>query len=178
MDAKDKHPIPEHAKLGLETVVAIHTRAQQATSRHHLLIERATTEIGQPRSLYVVLALTAAWVLWNGLGRAFGLPCPDPAPFAGLQCVVSVLALVLTTTILTTQNRHARISESRSHLDLQVSLLIEQKIAKLIELSEELRADMPMVRDRRDPVAEDMKQPVDASDLVFAIEETLTGEDK
>jgi hypothetical protein len=35
-----------------------------------------------------------------------------------------------------------------------------------------------MVRDRRDPVAEDMKQPVDASDLVLAIEETLTGEDK
>ena len=157
---------------GLDTVVAIHARAQQ-TTKNQRLVERATVEIGQPRTLAVVIALTTGWLAWNTFARHWGLPCLDPPPFTGLQCVVSVAALMITTTVLTTQNRHARVSESRSHLDLQVSLLIEQKIAKLIDLTEELRRDLPNVRNRKDPVADEMKQPVDANGLVRAIEETL-----
>ena len=163
---------PEHAKHNLETVVAIHTRAQQ-TTKNHRLIERVTTEIGQPRTLYAIVIATAGWMLWNTFAWHWGMPQPDPPPFTGLQCIVSVAALVLAMTILTAQNRQSRIAESRSHLDLQVSLLIEQKIAKVIELAEELRRDLPMVRNREDPVAEDMKQPVDASNLLLAIEKTL-----
>lgn len=162
----------ERPNHDLETVVAIHARAQQ-TTKNHRRIERVTTEVGQPRTLYAVIAVAAVWIAWNTVARHWGLPCPDPPPFTGLQCVVSLAALVLTTTILTTQNRHARVSESRSHLDLQVSLVIEQKIAKLIDLTEELRRDLPNVRNREDPVADEMKQPVDASGLVLAIEETL-----
>lgn len=163
---------PEHAKHSLETVMAIHARAQQ-TTKNHRLIERITTEIGQPRAVYGAVVLTVAWLVWNTFASRWGMPRPDPPPFTGLQCVVTVAALVLSTTILTAQNRQARIAESRSHLDLQVSLLIEQKIAKVIALAEELRKDLPMVRDREDPVAEHMKQPVDASNLLQAIEETL-----
>ncbi len=63
--------------------------------------------------------------------------------------------------VLNTQNRQGRHAEQRSHLDLQVNLLAEQKIAKLIALVEELRRDLPQVRDRVDHVAEAMKESVD-----------------
>jgi uncharacterized membrane protein len=171
-DEQDK-PMPEHKRQGIDTVVALHARAQQAASAHHLLIERATLEIGRPRTLYIVLGVAFSWILANSLARHFGWPCLDPPPFGGLQAVVSLAALVLTTMVLTTQNRHAHISEARSHLELQVSLLADQKLAKVIQLVEELRKDLPMVRNRKDHVAEEMQETVDAGAMVEAIEQTL-----
>lgn len=40
-----------------------------------------------------------------------------------------------------------------AHLDLKVTLLTGQKAAKLIDLLEELRRDLPNVRNRHDPEA-------------------------
>jgi uncharacterized membrane protein len=178
MSDEVKQEMPAHARQGLETVVALHERAQLGVGRHHRIIERATAEIGKPRSLYLVVSAVLGWIAWNSLARGAGLPCPDPPPFVGLECAASVLALLLTMTVLTTQNRQGRISEARSHLELQVSLLSEQRMAKLISLVEELRVDLPNVRNRSDPVADDMKAPVDANKLAEALEQTLVDEEQ
>ncbi|MGB8299016.1 MAG: hypothetical protein WCG85_26595 [Polyangia bacterium] len=61
--------------------------------------------------------------------------------------------------------------EERSHLDLQVNLLAEHKVAKLIALVEELRRDLPMVRDRIDREADAMQEAVDPN----AVIEVLAG---
>jgi len=168
--------MPDHARHGLESVAAIHDRAREAVGRHHRVIEHATTQIGQPRALYLLTAFAFLWMLWNGVGARFGLPIIDPPPFSALQCAVSLAALLLTTMVLTTQNRHARVSEARSRLDLQVSLLAEARMAKLIALVEELRRDLPNVPNRIDPVANEMKEPVDPTKLVEAIEKTIDNE--
>jgi uncharacterized membrane protein len=176
MTESNRPSIPEHARHGLESVAALHERTQQAVSLHHRVIEHATKQIGQPPVLYGIVIVAVLWMVWNGMGPRFGLPIIDPSPFPLLQCAVSVSALVLTTMVLTTQNRHARVSEARSHLDLQVSLLGEKRTAKIIELVEELRRDLPNVKNRVDPVANDLTKPVDPSTLVEAIERTIVDE--
>jgi uncharacterized membrane protein len=173
-----KQEMPAHARQGLETVLALHERAQLGTSRHHKLIERATAELGRPRSLYLLLSAVLGWVAWNSLARGAGLPCPDPPPVPAMECAASVLAVVVALMVLTTQNRQARISEARGHLELQVSLVAEQRMAKLISLVEELRVDLPNVRNRKDPVADDMKAPVDANKLAEALEQNLVDEEQ
>ena len=45
-------------------------------------------------------------------------------------------ALLLTIAVLIRQNRMAQIAEHRSHLDLQINLLTEQKVTKILELVE------------------------------------------
>ena len=55
----------------------------------------------------------------------------------------------------------------RSHLDLQINLLSERKIAKLIHLP--LRVDPPMVRNRQDATAEAMQSATDTRAIVEAI---------
>ena len=77
----------------------------------------------------------------------------DPPPFAWLQGIFSLGALLTATVVLIKQNRLAKLEEPRAHLDLQVNLLAEQKTTKLIDLMEELRRDLPMVKDRNDPEA-------------------------
>ncbi|MDE2160155.1 MAG: DUF1003 domain-containing protein, partial [Burkholderiales bacterium] len=97
----------------------------------------------------------------------------DPAPFFWLLGCLSLLALLTTTVVLIRQERLADLEQRREHLDLQVNLLTEQKTTKLIHLIEELRRDMPMVRDRRDPESEMMQQATDPHRVLAGIDEAL-----
>ena len=51
--------------------------------------------------------------------------------------------MLTATVVLISQRRQTKLSEQRVHLDLQINLLTEQKVTKLIHLIEELRRDFP-----------------------------------
>src|SRR6202011_1901424 len=151
----------EHVAQNLETVLALRAKEEERVGRHQRLIERLTQSLGRPRTLYLILTLTLGWVSLNGAAPAFHWSAPDPPPFYWLQGLVGLSALLMTTMVLTTQNRQGRHAEQRAHLDLQVNLLAEQKVTKLISLMEELRRDLPNVQNRKDSTAEAMEHAVD-----------------
>ena len=80
-------------------------------------------------------------------------------------------ALLTTTIILIRQNRLAKLEEQRAHLDLKVTLLTEQKAAKLIDLLEELRRDLPNVKDRHDPQVAALQQSMNPGLVLAALDE-------
>jgi uncharacterized membrane protein len=155
------------------TVAALRVRNERHLSRHQQWVERFTARVGRPRTVYIVAASTAAWTAANVLAPRFGYAAVDPPPFDGLQGVIGFLALLVTTAVLITQSRQTRDFEQRAELELQVNLLAEQKIAKLIALVEELRRDIPSVSDRVDPLAERMKEPIDPHAVLTALEQTM-----
>jgi uncharacterized membrane protein len=165
--------IPEPAKQhvqNVETIASLQARSEQQVGSHQRGIERITAVIGRPITVYLLALTVVGWTTFNALmaagGRAF-----DPPPFFWMQGAIGVLALMMTTFVLTTQNRLAHLAEQRSHLDLQVNLLSEQKAAKIIELLEELRRDLPNVRNRVDQVADAMQEAVDPGAVMSALEE-------
>ncbi len=157
----------------VDTVASLRARAEDGVSRHQKRIERFTAFLAKPRSFYLVMAFATIWSASNLLAARFGMRPWDPPPFAWLQGIVGLGALLMTITILTTQNRQTRHAEERAQLDLKVNLLTEQKVAKLIALLEELRRDMPTVRNRVDEVADAMKEQVDPHAVMSALEHTL-----
>ncbi|MEH2144817.1 DUF1003 domain-containing protein [Nostoc sp.] len=84
--------------------------------------------------------------------------------------------MLVTTGVLIKQERQEKLAEQRAQLSLQLNLLSEQKIAKLIGLVEELRQDIPNVKNRSDPEAEMMKSPTDPHAIINVLEETLASE--
>ncbi len=155
----------------VKAINALRQRADERASTHQLFIERVTEALGRPRTIYVVVALVAAWMAWNLVAPRFGLTPLDPPPFFWMQGTIGLAALLMTTMVLTTQNRQVRHGDQRAHLDLQVNLLAEQKIAKVVGLLEELRRDLPSVANRRDLVAEAMTEPVSPDNVITALEE-------
>ena len=119
--------------------------------------------------LTVVLVL---WIAGNVLTQYLHLPTVDAPPFNWLQGATSVLALYITVMILTTQRRENELSDLREQLNLELVITNEQKTAKVIQLLEELRLDMPQVRNRPDPEAIAMAQPADPEVMLAAIKET------
>ncbi len=171
---QDDRDLAGHIHQNVENIGALVSRAEQKITRHQRAVERFTRVIGRPRTLYAVAFVVIAWALFNLAAPRLGLPRLDEPPFFWLQGAISLGALLTTIMVLTTQNRHLHLAEQRAHLDLQVNLLSEQKVAKLIGLIEELRRDLPNVVNRRDFVAEQMQEPVDTAAMASAIEQTLS----
>jgi uncharacterized membrane protein len=162
-----------HVAQNIETMAHLQTEADGKVGRHQRTIEKVTASIAQPWTLNVIAGGVALWVVLNTLGASAGLPQVDPPPFQWLQGVISLSALLVTTMVLTTQSRQGQRVSQRGNLELQVNLVAEQKIAKLISLLEELRRDLPIVRDRVDPVADAMAKSVDHQAVLTVLEESI-----
>ena len=155
----------------IEAVLDFYAREEQKISRSQRALERISLYIGQPLFLGIILLFVALWMLANDFSRLVGRAEFDPAPYFWLQGIVGLAALLTTTIILTKQNRLAKLEEQRAHLDLKVTLLTEQKAAKLIDLLEELRRDLPNVKNRHDPEAAALQQSMNPDRVLAALDE-------
>ncbi|HEX3770501.1 MAG TPA: DUF1003 domain-containing protein [Polyangiaceae bacterium] len=165
--------VPDHVSENIETIAELHAKAGSRVSRHQRAIEGFTRQLGRPGTLYLLVGASCAWALYNAAASKLGWPAVDRPPFYALQGLLSGYAAVVATTVLTAQNRQNRDAERRAHLELQVSLVAEQKASKIIALLEELRRDLPNVRNRRDAVAEALQETTHPGDVLTALEASL-----
>src|SRR5579863_7105645 len=174
MDADEKiDPMDEH----IQTVAELHKRAERSASPPQRAIESVTDFLGRPRFLFIILVVVAIWTVVNILLIKLGLPGFDPPPFIWLQGVLSLGAVIQATMILITQNREDVMVERRTQLDLQVSLLLDQKMSKLIMMVDQLRRAHPDLEDGTDPQVEALKKTVDPHQSIKTLDQLLE-EDK
>ena len=154
----------------IDAVVAMHNLAEQQVDTHQRAVEALTSRLGRPQFFYGILVGVSLWMLVNSLAPVFGLSRWDDPPFGWLQGAAGLGGLLMTTVVLITQNRQGKLAERREQLDLQMSLLTEQRTAKIIDLLEELRRDIPSVHDRVDLEAEALTKSVDPHEVLAALE--------
>src|SRR5436190_3500390 len=98
----------------------------------------------------------------------------DPYPFTFLNLALSFQAAYASPIIMMSQNRQARLSERRNHLDLQINLLSEQENTQMLQLlrriSERLEIDCSDV-----PQLAALEEAVEPTKLVQQIEKTVEG---
>ena len=150
--------VPEHVEQSVESIADIHRNSERSISPTQRRIEQTTAALGRPLTTFAIAAIVALWIVTN---LALGRHAIDPPPFQAMQTAASLSALLMTTIILTAENRQNRQAERRSQLALQMTTLTEAKVAKLISLLEQLRADSPHVEDRDDPQAREMTEATD-----------------
>ena len=166
-------PLPDPLGQNIEAIITLQAKAEKDLSKTQRVVEAVTAFFGRPLFLYSILLGVTLWMVLNLLPANFGIPKFDPAPFEWLDHVLGLASLLMTSGVLISQNRQEKLAEQRSQLTLQLNLLSEQKIAKLIALVEELRQDLPMVKNRLDPEAEVMMQAADPHVVMEALEKTL-----
>jgi uncharacterized membrane protein len=163
--------LSDHIEQNIENVVALQRRHLEQLSASQRRVEHLSRVVGRPAYLLGVLVFVAIWIAVDlegaGAGRSAWF---DPPPFPLLQGILTLVALLTTTIVLIAQNHQATLEQQRAHLDLQVNLLTEQKVTKLIDLIEELRRDLPMVRDREDRQAAAMQEAADTAQVLTALE--------
>src|SRR5215204_5294423 len=108
-------------------------------SRELRIADVITRFTGSMRFVYIHLVLFGSWIIANLPGTPF--PKFDPS-FVVLAMFASVEAIFLSTFVLISQNRMAEQADKRADLDLQVSLLAEHEVTRLITLVKEIAEKM------------------------------------
>ena len=157
----------------IDAVVALHAFAEQQVDTHQRTVESLTAWLGRPQFFYGILVGVCLWMGVNSLAPLLSWKQRDDPPFFWLQGAVGLGALLMTSVILITQNRQGKLAERREQLELQMSLLTEQRTAKIIGLLEELRRDTPSVHNRVDPEAEALTKTVDPHEVLATLESKL-----
>jgi uncharacterized membrane protein len=167
--------LPPHIEETVQSIALLHKAHHKNASRLERLVDFATAQVSRPACLVVIGAVTLTWVAANLALAQEGLTPFDPPPFAWAMDAIALLALVLAVMIVTTQRRAGRLGERREQMTLELTLLTEQKTAKIIALLEEMRRDSPQFTNRFDQEAQDMSAPADPNLVLGAIEETASG---
>ena len=162
----------------IDAVVDFYVREDEKITASQRLLERTSLFLGNPACLAIILGFVALWIIVNLLLPSWRIAPFDVAPYAWLQGIVGLSALLTAAIVLARQNRLAGLAEKRAHLDLKVNLLTEQKVAKLIHLVEELRRDPPNVRDRHDAHALAMQEPMNPDAVLATLDEARSPLDR
>ncbi len=120
--------------------------------------------------IHVLLVLT--WILINVQGVR-GIPRFDPYPFCLLGTTVSVEAVVLSSFILMRQNRMSKRAERRDHLNLQVDLISEKEITKLLQMVRTICERMGLNQVADDKELKEFSQATSVETLTQRLEDTL-----
>jgi uncharacterized membrane protein len=138
-------------------------------------IERISAFFGSPAYFIFSIAFIAGWAIINAWGAYAGWQHVDAPPFQWLQGIVSSNALVLTVAVLIRQTRMSAIAEHRSHLDLQINLLTEQKVTRVLQLVDEIQRELKDARgapvERPHEHMEEMTKPADPHAILDAIKQ-------
>lgn len=151
-------------------IVALQKEELAATGGAQRRLEAISRKVAQPGYLVGVIVFVMAWIAASLLTLRLRGHSFDPPPFEWLQGLITFTALLTATVVLISQSRQMRLTEQRAQLDLQIGLLTEEKVTKVIHLIEELRRDLP-VRDRDDPHVSVLQQRTDAGRVLSALKD-------
>jgi uncharacterized membrane protein len=122
-----------------------------------------------PAYFFGVIAFVVAWIGIDTWGRAAGWRHMEAPPYFWLQGVVSLNALLVTVAVLIRQNRMSELAEHRAHLDLQINMLTEQKVTKILEILDRRGVGAAAAHAQ---VEDDLTTPADPAALLDAIKKS------
>jgi uncharacterized membrane protein len=131
--------------------------------------DRITGFTGSMLFVYLHAILVGGWIVVN-LGLVPGITPFDPFPFVMLAMAASVEAIFLSTFVLISQNRMAALADRRADLDLQVNLLAEHEITRVVELVDGIARHLGMPG-HGDPRLDELKKDVRPEAVLEAIEQ-------
>jgi uncharacterized membrane protein len=159
----------EHVARTVEEITQLEGRDRVAMGWSDHVANGITAFSGSMLFVWLHVVWFVAWILLN----IPGLETPefDPFPFGFLTMVVSLEAIFLSTFVLISQNRQSIRADRRSKVDLQVNLIAEQEVTKLIQLVAEIHDHLGL-QHHPDHEVQAMRRPTYVKELADAADQT------
>ena len=126
-----------HAQQTVEANIHSVASMEESLESNRTVVDRVADVIGGFSGSMTFVALHVlwftSWFLIN-TGLIPGVPRFDPFPFILLAMIVSVEGVLLSTFVLMKQNRMQKRIDIRDQLDLQINLLSEKEITKVLQM--------------------------------------------
>ena len=159
-------------------IVTLHRLNREAAKNRGIQDKAAdliTIFSGRMSFIYVHVIWFGLWILLN-TGK-FHARIFDPYPYGLLTMIVSLEAIFLSTFVLISQNRLSADADRRANLDLQIGLLTEHEVTRILQMLDAIQDKLGIENDEDSDLA-DLEQGTKPEDVLKAIEDLTTQVEK
>jgi uncharacterized membrane protein len=163
---------PSPALQNIDEIARLEEVSQQRRSSADKLSDAVAGFVGSVSFVAIHLAWFGTWVAIN-TGLLAWVPVFDPYPYVFLCMIVSLEGVLLSTFVLIKQNRMSLRADQRAHLDLQVNLLAEKEVTKLIQMIERVSRQLGIEDEVVDSEAHELGEITAVGRLAEEVEKKL-----
>lgn len=135
----------EVVRENIRALVAFQRKQDEERSWSQRAADRVTCFAGSMTAIALHAVWFAAWFVLNS-GVVPGVTPWDPFPFVLLTGITSLEAIFLTLSILMSQNRAAEQADRREELDVQINVLAEHELTRVLVLVDAIAAKLGVER--------------------------------
>jgi len=163
-------PLQQQIRSTHREVQSLKARSDARRTLSERVADILTSSLGSMPFLIFNVVLLIVWVIIN-IGAIASLKPFDPYPFGLLTMIVSLAGVLLAIIVLISQKRASQIADLRAEIDLQVDMLTERELTKLMAMMR-LLIEKHGIDISQDEDLQEMLKPTD----VNRIEAILTRE--
>jgi uncharacterized membrane protein len=167
--------IPSHVQEHIETIARHEQEFYAKRSRADKIGDAVAGFAGNFAFVLIHVAIFIVWMFVN-TAHVGAVPHFDPAPFAMLDTVVALEAILLASFILMRQSGLAKRADERDHLMLQILLLTEREVSALVRMNQQMAERIGLGAISTDEEIKEMAKPTSIDNVAQIIQENLTGE--
>ena len=161
--------VADVVRRNIRALIQVRRQSEGERGVQERIADAITRFTGSLPFVYLHALLFGGWLICN-LGVVPGVKPWDPFPFVMLAMFASVEAIFLSTFVLISQNRMQAMADKRADLDLQVNLLAEHEITRLIKLVDAIATHMG-IHSEHDAEVEQLKKDVAPEVVLQEIDE-------
>jgi uncharacterized membrane protein len=162
---------PRRIENSRRVIGSLKAKADKKRRVSEKLADWMTGAFGSMNFLFVNVVWFAVWIVIN-LGLIPGITPFDPFPFGLLTMIVSLEAIILAITVLISQNREEKVGDVRQEIDLQLDIIAEDELTKLLQMVS-LLLEKNGIDVSGDEVLQSMLQPTSVDKIEEAIEQEV-----
>jgi uncharacterized membrane protein len=149
----------------------IKAKADAKRTMSERLADWMTTRFGSMTFLLFNAVLFTAWIIIN-TGLLENVRPFDPFPFILLTTIVSLEAIILAIFVLISQNRNAKVDDLREETHLQINLISEKEITKIMKMMEIL-LEKQGINLSADPELQKLLKPISEEEIERKLEREI-----
>jgi uncharacterized membrane protein len=168
--------MPRAVARNIEEVVRLEQEARRHSPPFSRLADTVAGFAGTLRFVALHGVVVAGYAVVNA-GLVPGIPAFDPFPYGLLGMLFSLEGVLLAAFVLMKQNRMSAQAERRAHLDLQVSLLAEQEISRVIQMQQAMCSRLGIDWPAQDSETREMAESTAVAGLARELHQRLPREE-
>jgi len=140
---KDNHGLSKVIERNIRTIIHLRTKASRDRNLQTRIADAITSFSGRMIFVYIHIVWFGIWIIQNT--GWFGLRPFDPFPYGLLTMIVSLEAIFLSTFVLISQNRLSEESDRRADLNLQIGLLTEHELTRVLQMLDAIQDKLGII---------------------------------
>ena len=160
-----------HLRRNIAAIAELEKAAADQRSRSERIAAAIGSSVATMSFVMIHAVVIAVWVYVNREGSRYQF---DEFPYGILILILAVEAIVLTTFVLIAQRHETRAAERRSHLNLQISMLAESEMTKVISTLRTISVHLGLPDETAlDPVLRELSKETHVERVAQALDEQL-----